>query len=272
MRFWIIIISLIVLAFAGLSAYATDSDKVEQMENCLREAESAFQQGNSLIQTDSGKAMELYNRSILNFQKLIDDYDIRNKHIYYNIGNAWLMQGNVAKAIVNYRRAEALDGGSADIAGNLNYARSLRTDRIPVPVEKKVMETLFFWHYDFAIKSRMYIALTGWWVSCLLIAVILLSKRINKPFIAVIVFFLLCTAALASSVALESLADTHYGVIIADSTVARQGDGDNYPASYTEPLHNGTEFILLQERQNWLKVELGNGDITWIKRNDAELI
>ncbi len=269
-----IIIKLILLFITISSAFAcaADTSSAQQSSDCLQDAESSFREANNLIQTDSSKAMELYNKSILNFQKLIDDFGIKNKHLYYNIANAWLMQGNVGKAILNYRRAENLDSSSPDIVGNLNYARSLRTDRIPVPVEKKVLETLFFWHYDFSLKTRLAAAITFWWITCLLIATMIIIKKRPAPLLAVITISLLCTAAFSGSVAFDSFNNTNYGVVTADQTIARQGDGENYPVSYAEPLHSGTEFRLLEKRQDWMKIELGNGDTTWVSDNDVELI
>ena len=62
------------------------------------------------------------------------------------------------------------------------------------------------------------------------------------------------------------------GVITLDSVVARQGDGENYPASFTEHLHSGTEFDLLEERRDWLRIELSSGDEAWIPIDSAGII
>jgi len=62
------------------------------------------------------------------------------------------------------------------------------------------------------------------------------------------------------------------GVITARQIVARQGDGQNYPASFKEPLHAGTEFDLLERRVGWLHIKLSDDSDTWIPDNSAELI
>lgn len=58
-----------------------------------------------------------------------------------------------------------------------------------------------------------------------------------------------------TSVALEykTEASKACGIITAKEVVARQGDGDNYPPGFKEPLHEGTEFDLLEGRPAGLK-------------------
>ncbi len=264
---------IIVLLLVPVLAFAADSSELSA-QDCLRNAETAFSEANSLSATDTAAAMAQYDKAILYFRKLIDDYGIQNSHIFYNIGNAWMMKGDIGMAILNYRRAEKLDGSNTDIAGNLTYARSLRTDQIPVPVEKKVLETLFFWHYDFSLKGRLISAIAFWWITCIVIAIMIKTRKHPAPAVMVAVLMLFCTLCLTGSVTYERINSDRlaYGVITAHQTVARQGDSDTYPESYTEPLHSGTEFKLLEKRQGWYKIMLGNDDITWVKANDTDLI
>ena len=265
------LITIMTLACSAVNAFAADEADKKQ---CLQEAERCFTQANGLIDSSPSEAMELYNKSILNYKRLIDEFKIQNEHIYYNIANAWLMQGNIGKAILNYRRAEELDGSSTDINGNLNYARSLRADQIPIPVEKKVLETLFFWHYDFSLAGRFYGAVFFWWLSAAMIAMMVITKKKPLPAIAVCCVFIFCTLCLGGSVAyqMQHGKTDNFGVITSETAVARQGDGENYPESFAEPLHSGTEFKLLENRGSWYKIELGNGDTTWVDDGDAEII
>ena len=87
----------------------------------------------------------------------------------------------------------------------------------------------------------------------------------------VCLFVGLCFCA---SVAVESLQSTRQGagVIIAAEVTARQGDAENYPQSFKEPLHEGTEFGLLEKRGGWLRIELADMTETWIPASAAELI
>jgi len=83
--------------------------------------------------------------------------------------------------------------------------------------------------------------------------------------------FLLCFLA---SVVIETnrQANTRYGVITAGEVVARQGDGPNYPPSFKDPLHAGTEFQLVEQRPGWLHIVLSNGSEAWIPDDTAGLV
>ena len=62
------------------------------------------------------------------------------------------------------------------------------------------------------------------------------------------------------------------GVIIADSLVARQGDGHSYEPSFSSGLHSGTEFLVLEDRGDWWHIRLADGRETWIVAGAGELI
>ena len=76
------------------------------------------------------------------------------------------------------------------------------------------------------------------------------------------------------SVAIEqhALATHRSGVIVAESVIAHQGDGENYPQSFTDPLHAGVEFDVIEQRPSWMHIELPNGQNTWIPAQSSELI
>ena len=64
----------------------------------------------------------------------------------------------------------------------------------------------------------------------------------------------------------------HFGVITAGEVVARQGDGPNYPPSFEDPLHAGTEFELIEQRPGWIHLRLSDGADAWIPEDAAELV
>ena len=116
------------------------------------EANRAFSQANEAM--DSDQVDKLYEQSILGYEKIIEEGGIKNAKLYYNLANAYLLNDDIGRAILNYRRAQELDSSNPDIYKNLNFARRRRIDQITVAPPKKVMERLLFWHYDFTEKTR----------------------------------------------------------------------------------------------------------------------
>ena len=69
-----------------------------------------------------------------------------NAALEYNTGNAWLLAGDVGRAILHYRRALLLRPGDPETLSNLTTARSRRRDQIDEAAGRAVLETVFFWH------------------------------------------------------------------------------------------------------------------------------
>jgi len=62
------------------------------------------------------------------------------------------------------------------------------------------------------------------------------------------------------------------GVVLADEAIARKGDAETFQASFKEPLHAGTEFDVVEDRGDWLHVELADGRRCWLPRTSLELV
>ena len=54
----------------------------------------------------------------------------RDTAVYYNLGNAYLEDGNLGRAVLNYLRAEELSPRDPDVIANLHLARSLTVDQL----------------------------------------------------------------------------------------------------------------------------------------------
>ncbi|TFG50483.1 MAG: tetratricopeptide repeat protein [Candidatus Brocadiia bacterium] len=265
---------LILLILCSFSPCGQAESKLtqEQAQSLLEQANEAFRHANSAT-SDSEKADKLYTKAILNFEKIISEGQIQNAGLYYNLANAYFLQGNIGKAILNYRKAEKLDNSDTNIRKNLAFARSKRIDKVSDKPEKRVMQTLFFWHYDFAIKTKFLLTCIFFGIFCISLTRIIWSGR-SPSFTAIAVISGILTFCFMGSVVWESttLAVRICGVITAESAEARQGDGMNYPASFKDPLHAGTEFDLLEIRPGWLQIRLSDGSDGWIPDSAAELI
>jgi hypothetical protein len=174
---------------------------------------------------------------------------------------------------LNYKRAQKFDESDTAIKKNLAYARSKCVDKVTPRTPKQVLKALFFWHYDFGVRTRLFGGCICFGVVCLGGAA-LFWVRFKKQLAIFVCLFLVVSAAFGISVAIQfySAESVVEGVIIASEVTAYQGDGDNYPPSFKEPLHEGLEFELLQERTGWYHIRLGDGSETWIPDKSAELV
>jgi len=242
----------------------------EEVYALYNQANETFRQANST--KDPDKAERLYEKAILNFEKILEEGQIRNAKLYYNLANTYLLTGQLGKAILNYGKAAKIDDSDENIQKNLAFARSKRVDKIAIKTEKRILQTLFFWHYDFSLKTKFILTCIFFGVVCLCITAVIWFGRNNALTISAIICAILMLCFLGSvAVEYKTQQSKVSGVITAKEVVARQGDGDNYPPSFKEPLHEGTEFDLLENRPGWYHIKLSDDSEGWIPDNSAEL-
>lgn len=241
----------------------------------FNKANDAFRAANlALTKPDSAdRAKPLYTQAILHYEKITNDAGIKNAKLYYNLANAYMLKGDIGRAILNYKRAEKLEPADSNIQKNLAFARSRRMDKVQIKTQKRVLQTLFFWHYDFSLKTRLVVACAFFGILCIVLTMMILTAK-RMPFSFVSIAAAVLSICFAASVAIADLQQRSHaqGVVLAASAVARQGDGRNYPPQYKEPLHTGTEFELIEQRPAWLHIRLADGSDSWIEDSTAELL
>lgn len=259
------------LLFAPASSTEAKLPK-EQIYMLFSQANDAFRQANS-IRSNSEKAEKFYEKAILSYEKIIDQGQIKNAGLYYNLANTYFLKGDLGGAILNYRRAERLDSSDANIQKNLSFARSRRTDKVKLKTEKRVLQTLFFWHYDFSPKTKFILVCVFFGLTCISLTITIWFGRWAPATATAAVATLLTLCFLVSLIVeTNTQAARISGVITADEVIARQGDGRSYEPSFKEPLHTGTEFDLLERRTGWFHIKLADDNEAWIPDDNAELI
>ena len=179
---------------------------------------------------------------------------------------------DLGRAILNYRRAEMYMPDDPNLKQNLAYAREKRRDRIEERQETRILKTLFFWHYDLARNVRVIVFIISftlmWGFACVRIFV----KR------AFVGWCIASASALsiifAGSIAADEISynSNRPGVIISGEVTARKGNSETYQPSFKEPLHAGTEFILVEDRGEWLNIELADARTCWVPARDVEMV
>lgn len=265
-----ILLALLVIAVGHGFARAVDLPRAQQIQ-ILNQAQQSFEHGERLRGRQSEQAASAFTESAHKFQLLIDA-GIRNGKLHYNLGNAWLEAGQLGPAILNYRRAQRLIPGDGALEANLNYARSLCANQIAPSGHKAFVQTLFFWHYQSSLRVRYWMAIAtfaGFWTVMILRVYV---RRVRWRY--VLIPLGLITIVLAVSVAADFAAGTRHaeGVLVVDNVMVRKGNGEGFEPQFDQPLHQGVEFKLLERRNDWLRIELPDGQNGWVRTAQAELI
>ncbi|MBP7935432.1 MAG: tetratricopeptide repeat protein [Phycisphaerae bacterium] len=241
-----------------------------QQAEILDEATRAFDRGAEVRGSNCADATAAFREAAGRFQLLVDA-GIRNGKLYYNLGNACFESGQIGRAILNYRRAKELIPGDGRLEHNLQYARSLRRNQIEVAGQRAFLQTLFFWHYGSSLGSRYRVGLAFYVLFWLM--VLARSYLTGLPWRYALVPVAAAWLVLGVSVGADLLIPPRAeGVILADNVVVRKGNGERFDPQFRQPLCEGMEFVLLEQRRDWWCIELPDGKSGWIRADQAELL
>ncbi len=273
-RLWVVLIAAVIalLPAAGLAAEPTLAP--EALRGLLEQANEKFRQATRVAPEDPAAATLLYQESIVRFEKIISAGNVRNGKLFYNLANAYLLQGDVGRAILNYRRAARLTPEDRNLQGNLAFARSQVRDSIPVPPQRRVLDTVLAWHNGLPMLPRLAVFVLAFDLIWLLAALKLLNLArfsLRLPVALLAVVAALCLGSLVVDEVGSRRANE--GVVVAGQVVGRKGpDSVGYAPSFRAPLHAGVELAIVEERPGWYLVRLRDDRETWLPAAAVERV
>jgi tetratricopeptide (TPR) repeat protein len=261
---------LAVALWASLPASAYILTSAQQLVQ-LEQANRAFEQ--ALTSPAPEAAQGYYRQAIAGYEQLIAA-GIHNAKLYYNLGNAYFRLNDLGRAILHYRRGLRLEPGNRQLQANVSYARSRRIDQIDVSGQQQraLLPRLFFWSDELSVPTQWTLALVGYGLvwGCAF-AHLFWRRSVLLWGLAGAAFFSLIFASSAWLTQSQYTA-RQAGVIVAEEVVVRKGNGESYTPQLPQPLHAGTEFIVLEARGSWLAIQLDNGTSGWVRRESAALL
>jgi hypothetical protein len=181
-------------------------------------------------------------------------------------GNAALGAGDVATATLAYRRALAIDGGTARARHNLAWLRGRQPDMFRPPAGGATDTLLFFHAWPRARK----LIVGG---AAFAIAILLLvpwSGRRRRGFAGLALLPLAVWLAMLASVVFEDRRPDD--AVVMDAVVLRAADSAGAPAALSQPLPRGVEVTLVERRDAWTKIRLASGTAGWVPAGAVERI
>lgn len=271
MRVLVNIIKVFILAVATIGAYQTYA------QDSAHEAEAEWQRG---IEAYSAKeyatAKEAFER--------VEAMGYASADLYYNLGNTYLKlgeqhdkryaEGELGRAILNYRRALKLDPTMEDARYNLDIVHDYTNDTEPMP--HGVMGSMWL-----AVSGIM--SSNGWSVTSivslitalvmimfyLLSSLIALRKVAFFSSIVLIFFFLLSTAfAISQRRAMERSTEA---VILCNDICSVHASPDNTSKVIRQPSQ-GVSVNILRTHGTWSEIEFVDGEKGWILSKSVEQI
>ncbi|MCH2184303.1 SH3 domain-containing protein [Myxococcota bacterium] len=216
---------------------------------------------------DRDERMALFSRAEHFFSDAIER-GARNASIETNRANAALQAERRGHAIWGYRRALSIDPSHRPARRNLELARAGLREAVPIPEPGGLADSFFFWRSTFPPQK-----LKMWAALCFFAACLGLATNLSRPGFTprlVSLFFGMAWLGLMAPSWIAEQRDTRQtGVLIAEETTARSADARHAPPRLVTPLPAGTEFFIIQDRENWIEIELYNGLRAWVPGSAA---
>jgi tetratricopeptide (TPR) repeat protein len=183
--------------------------------------------------------------------------------LYANLGNAALQGQHVGAAVLAYRRALRIDADHARALTNLSLARSLLPEWVPRPESRGALDSFFFWQRGLTRAQRSGAAALSFACAALLLALWLRTGHVALRHLA-LVPSAAWLALLGSLVFDPALRDGDEVVVTTPDVRARAADSELAPALFEDPLPDGTEARIVEERAPWARIRLANGRDAWV--------
>lgn len=195
--------------------------------------------------------------------------------IYYNLGNSYYKVGDIAKAILNYERALILKPANKDIRSNLEIARGKTVDKVTDVPELFFITWLKSITNSMGIQSWAIIAISFFLLFIVSIYFFFFSTKIvaRKTFFSLALFFLVFCVIANISAAFQRRVRLNRmnAIIISPSVTIRSTPNDNGTSLFI--LHEGRKvFIKDDSMKDWKEIQLEDGNVGWVKKNDLEVI
>jgi tetratricopeptide (TPR) repeat protein len=224
------------------------------------------------------KANEAYNQkdyvnAILQYETLVKE-GYKDAMLYYNLGNAYYKDNQLAKSLLWYERALRLNPGKEDIKHNIAFVNQQTIDRIEVQPEF-FLKTWFHGIRDlFTIQlwAIISIVLVGFGCLCIGLLLILSSPRWRMSlFIMACIVFVLGIGSIIFACLQKNNINRDDEAIIMQKIITVKSMPD---MSGTDlfTVHEGIKIQITDKAGNWIEVRFSNGNKGWIKEDAVEII
>ncbi|MDQ8209525.1 hypothetical protein QEH52_18515 [Coraliomargarita sp. SDUM461003] len=201
-----------------------------------------------------------YKVAALKFENLAATHQ-HGGEAWRNAGNAWFQAGELGRAIVAYRSAQALRPFDAALAQSLAAARGSALNSVP-DSRNWLQKIPRSW-----LKITVLVGNTLFWLSLLYS----LRHRHRRAYLCNLALALALLSS-AGYLSLRSLQAQSQGCIIVDSLYAKKGPSYAYANAFNEALHDGLECSLIETRDGWHHIQLNDQRTCWVPQNTVQFI
>ncbi|MFH0996633.1 MAG: tetratricopeptide repeat protein [Pseudomonadota bacterium] len=199
----------------------------------------------------------------------IADEGIKNGKLFYNLGNAYLKNGDIGNAMLWYERSLKLLPHDPDLKFNYEYALSLTRDE-KADKELPLVRILFFWKYLLSQTRIQWAAIIFNLIFWSLMTVRFVQRKYRfrtLGHVMLTIGFIFILTAAYNDYETDFIKEA---VILPARVSIRSGLTDDATELFV--LHAGTKVKIDKEKDDYIRISFSEGKIGWIKKSDAGVI
>lgn len=248
------IILIIIFSTLALETYSQTTKEI------FAEANSLYKQG-------------VYDEALNNYQKIVD-MGYQSADLYFNLGNCFYKLDKIAPAILYFKRAIKLEPNMDDAKFNLKMARKKTVDKI-----EEIPKTFIakFWKSLTSIMTIYHwsiLSIVLAFFSSISFLIYFFSNNSSSKMVNFVIslstFFIMIISIVIAKQQTVWQKKHKEAVIMTKNSYVKVAPTQNSGDSFI--LHEGTEILVVDEIDEWLRVKLLDGKIGWIHSDDISYI
>jgi len=214
---------------------------------------------------DKADSQEGFLRAASLYQEILDDGFVSGA-VLYNQGNAFMRAGHRGRAIACYRQAKRYRPQDPFVDGSLRSALDVDDSKR----RRVFVDYVFFWQdwIGYGGKFRLF-ACSAALTFAIGVAALLAGRRrwiVYCGWAGLVVTIVVAASAAYDWYRFESV---QHGVVVVDDVVALKGPAGTFKEAFTQPLSQGTEFVVAEHRGGWLLIRLPGSKEGWVKAGEV---
>ena len=228
-----------------------------------------------LTKADGDDAYELkhYDEAIGIYEAVIKEQG-PTKQLYYNLGNAYYRANEIGKAILNYERALRLDPTDEDAMANLELAQEYIKDEVTEQPEIFLVSWFNTAINLFGVDTWATIAVVAFIIALFGVAMLLVLKSRSVRSVGLTIAIIAVVISVFANIAALSLynfvTDKSHAIVMKEEVTMMSAPGSS---TALIKIHEGRKVTITDDTiEDWKEIQLEDGTIGWVKRNDIERI
>ena len=209
---------------------------------------------------DSGE----FKQAIDGYLKLLEK-GRRTPEVYYNLGNAYFRSNQLGLAIAAFHHSIKIDPSFNPARDNLEYVRQYTVDKVEPKPRGFFLNIWYSLTGFFAPQGHFILSMILFWVIAGLLSLFILGfgRKELLTYLLILLTIVFILEVIITYSVVDNELNTKWGVLTATTAELREGPGEDFEKIFTG--HEGLEFRILSQRQDYHLVELRNGLKGWIR-------